>query len=278
MIFSPIIELHPILEIIIVSLCGLVFGSFASALTYRVPREMPWATKGTANEKSEHGLRSACPSCKAPLSVKDLIPICSWLCSKGKCRHCKTSISIVYPLCEFLTLVGCLGVYAVYGITWFAIPFFLLIPFLVALIMIDFEHMILPNQLVAIVLALGSCVLAIRLINAEFLVDTAFTYLGGALAFGALSWLLSITMKKVLKKDALGMGDVKFFAVAGIWLGLPALGSFCIGAGLIGTILGVMWKKMTGKPVFPFGPALILSFYLLLLFQGSYFMGKGINF
>lgn len=277
MIFSPIFDISPILEIIIVSLCGLIFGSFASALTYRVPRNLPWATKGGDSE-GKHGLRSACPSCKTLLSAKDLVPVLSWLFSRGKCRHCAESVSVVYPLCEFLTFAGCIGIYAVYGMTWFSIPFFLLIPFLVALTMIDLEHMILPNQLVIIVFALGGGVLSMKLMNAEILLDVAALYLGGALVFGLFAWLLSIVMKKVLKKDALGMGDVKFFTVTGLWLGVPALGSFCIGAGIIGVILGVVWQKTTGKPVFPFGPALILSFYILLLLQGSHFMGKGINY
>ena len=151
-------------------------------------------------------------------------------------------------------------------------------PFLVALTMIDLKHMILPNQLVAIILALGACVFMLRAISAESLADIVANYAGGALLYCAIAWALSIIMKKLLKKDALGMGDVKFFFVSGLWLGTGALGSFCIIAGVAGTLMGVIWQKITGKAAFPFGPALIFSFYVILLLQGSYFMGKGINF
>ena len=277
-IFDPIFNISPILEMVIISLCGLVFGSFASALTYRVPRDIPWATSGKAKGQGNHGLRSACPACKTPLSAKDLLPILSWLCSRGKCRHCAKAVSFLYPLCECLTLAACLGIYAVYGITWLSIPFFLMTPFLVALMMIDWEHMILPNQLVTIIFALGSVVLAMKLMHAGFSEDIALTHLGGALLFGLFAWILSLIMKKILRKEALGMGDVKFFAVSGLWLGTAALGNFCIIAGAIGTILGLIWQKTTGKPAFPFGPALILSFYIVLLLQGSHFIEKGISY
>ena len=263
---SPILEFQ-IFEIVIVVFCGLVLGSFASALTYRVPLGLPWAVKG----KSEHGLRSACPACKTLLTPRDLIPLISWLLSRGKCRHCGSKISITYPICELLTLTGVLGIYMVYGLTIFSLPFLIMIPFLTALMMIDFKHMILPNQLVAIVFVLGLCVLGIRLFN-DPTVETISIYIGGAVLFAFVSWLLGAVMKKMLKKEALGFGDVKFFAAAGIWLGGTALGSFCIAAGGVGVALGFLWKRVTGEAVFPFGPALILSFYAILLLQGSHFL------
>ena len=265
-ISEPIFD-HQLLEIIIVVFGGLVFGSFASAITYRVPRNLPWATKG----KSEHGLRSACPHCKTLLKPRDLIPILSWVLSKGRCRYCDAAIPKTYPICEALTLAGCLGIYAVYGLTCLSLPFLVIIPFLVALLMIDFEHMILPNQLVAIVFALGAFVLLMRFVvtpDPQLLI----TYIGGAVLFGLFSWAIGALMTKLLKKEALGFGDVKFFAASGIWLGLPALGQFCIGAGVLGVIIGIIYQKVTKQPVFPFGPALIASFYGVLLLQGSHFL------
>ena len=266
---TPIFEFQ-LFEIIVVIFCGLVFGSFASAITYRVPLGLPWATKG----KSEHGLRSACPSCKTKLKARDLIPIFSWLSSKGKCRHCNTPISKTYPVCEALTLLGCIGIYCVYGLTPFAIPFYLMIPFLIALMMIDLKYMILPNQLVAIIFTLGFIAVFLRMMSIESSQTTSLfvIYFGGAIAYGLFSWGLGALMEKILKKEALGFGDVKFFTAAGIWLGLPAIGQFCIGAGAIGVVLSIIWKKYTGQAVFPFGPALILSFYAVLLLQGSHFL------
>lgn len=275
MLLSPIFE-YQIINIMTVMIVGLIFGSFASALTYRIPRNLPWATKGGqgAGNNTEHGLRSACTSCKTALTPRDLIPIVSWALSKGKCRHCAAPVSRVYPICEITTLIGCIGVYSVFGLTWLSLPFFIMLPFLVALIMIDFKHLILPNQLVSILAVLGAIVVLMRVwtdvIEADINIEDIFImYIGGGIIYGAFAWGLGAIMHKVLKKEALGFGDVKFFAVSGLWLGLPALGAFSLGAGVFGVFLGVLWKKMTGSDVFPFGPALIVSFYVVLLLQGS---------
>jgi len=158
--------------------------------------------------------------------------------------------------------------------TWFSLPFFLMIPFLIALMMIDFEHMILPNQLVAIIFALGLVALTMRILSGESPDITAslLIYIGGACLFGVFAWALGFIMEKLLKKEALGFGDVKFFAAVGVWVGIPAIGAFCIASGFIGVALALVWKSRTGEAVFPFGPALILSFYTVLLLQGSHFL------
>lgn len=68
---------------------GLCFGSFLSAVTYRVPRKLNWTTD-----------RSRCTSCGHALGVPDLVPVFSWMFLRGRCRHCGTSISVRYPLLE----------------------------------------------------------------------------------------------------------------------------------------------------------------------------------
>jgi leader peptidase (prepilin peptidase)/N-methyltransferase len=269
MIHTAIFD-NTILDIIIIVFAGLIFGSFASALTYRVPRGLPWAYEGKDNEG--HGLRSACPHCKTPLTIRDLIPVLSWLFSKGRCRHCGEAVSKVYPICEALTLIACIGIYSAHGLTWFSLPFLMMMPFLIALIMIDFEHMILPNQLVAILFFCGLATAGLRIVDGTDIEDIVMIYGGGTIIFGGAAWLLAIVMEKALKKEALGFGDVKFFAAAGIWLGLPLLGYFCILGGMAGVILAIIWKKITGNEAFPFGPALILAFYTLLLLDGSHLL------
>ena len=76
-------------------------------------------------------------------------------------------------------------------------------------------------------------------------------------------------MTKILKKDALGFGDVKFFAAAGIWLGIFQLPAFMMLSGALGILFAIAWKIVKKEDVFPFGPALILGFFALLFFDGS---------
>jgi|MDSW01.2.fsa_nt_gb prepilin signal peptidase PulO-like enzyme (type II secretory pathway) len=82
---------------------GICLGSFATALIWRIPRNLPWIY----NKKDKKAVRSICPSCGATLGVADLFPVFSWLCLKGKCRHCHARISGVYPLTEIVW--GCVG-------------------------------------------------------------------------------------------------------------------------------------------------------------------------
>lgn len=236
---------------VMAGLLGLVFGSFASAMTYRIPRHISWVTD-----------RSACPSCHHHLTFLDLIPFFSWAFLRGRCRHCLAAIGWRYPVIELATLVLCLLSFWAYGFSWVALVLMASMPFLVALAAIDLEHMILPDQLNIIM----------GLFGLLFVVLTGGTVphalLAGAVYAGlvfAIGWILS----KLLKKEALGFGDVKFFTVAGIWLGIAFLPVFLILSGVFGVGIGVIWKYFLKKDLFPFGPALIASLAAGVIFNAQ---------
>lgn len=85
---------------------GLCFGSFLSAVSYRIPHRLNWIVNDDNSP-----VRSRCPQCRHILSYRDLIPLLSWIFTFGRCRYCKSKVSVRYPLQEFF--VGCfaLGVY-----------------------------------------------------------------------------------------------------------------------------------------------------------------------
>lgn len=124
---------------------GLVLGSFASAMAYRIPRGVSWVSA-----------RSACTSCGHVLSALDLIPFFSWAFLRGRCRHCRAVIGWRYPLIELSTLLACLAVQGVWGFHYPALSTMLAMPFLVAAVAIDFEFMILPDQINLILAGLGA--------------------------------------------------------------------------------------------------------------------------
>ncbi len=259
------------LEYFIVIFLGLVFGSFSTAMVYRIPRNIPWAFVKTRKDesggvdKSLSAYRSACTQCKTPLRFLDLIPVFSWIFLLGKCRHCGTVISARYIGIEFGVVLICVLTYLLVG---FSLEMFFLIacvPFLAALLMIDLEHMILPNELVLIVGGIG----LLRFLPEFQGLDVVIPYIIAALSYGFFSWFLGWAMTKILKKEALGFGDVKFFAVAGLWLGLSALPWFCMLSGLFGVLFAGGWHLIVKNKLFPFGPALIAALYTLLLFDGS---------
>ncbi len=250
-----------VIELFIIIILGLVLGSFSTALIHRVPRKISWGAE-----------RSSCLSCKATLGVVDLIPVVSWCLFKGKCRHCSCQISCKYPIIELISVALCLGAYFIFGFS--AETFFIIaaVPILISLFLIDIEHMILPNQLTFILFVIGAARLLYNAIYSERLFGNYFLdHVGGAFIFAFVTWMLGILFTKILKKDALGFGDVKFFGVAGLWLGAAMLSYFFIISGVLAILFALCWRIITKKEVFPFGPALIMALYLLLLFKGTFF-------
>ena len=248
-------------ELCVVSVLGLVLGSFATALVHRVPQGVNWVSR-----------RSACPSCDHKLCIADLVPVLSWFASGGKCRHCKAPVSGRYALIEILVMGLCLVIYFVFGFGIESLFILALAPVLIALLIIDLDHMILPNQLVFGVglIGLGRLVYVfLSGLDASFY--TVIVPFGlSALVYGGLSFFLRWFLGRVLGKEALGFGDVKFFLAAGLWLGLDLLPHFLIISGLLGVCFGLIWRIMGKGQLFPFGPALIVTLFVLILFQGPF--------
>mgnify|MGYP003394896239 CR=1 FL=1 len=146
-------------------------------------------------------------------------------------------------------------------------------PFLAALMVIDLRHMILPNQLVVILAGIGLARLAWQVFFMHDAPDFAVLIQSmlDVLIYAGIAWLLGFIMQKILKKEALGFGDVKFFALTGLWVGTASLGWFCLLSGVIGLFFAAWWKRWKGSDLFPFGPALILSFYILIISKSSFF-------
>ncbi len=265
-------------EMLLVGFAGLVLGSFSTALSWRVPRGESWVWKkvSPAQRKLSAPLyagRSACPSCGKALAVHDLVPLFSWLFLRGRCRFCAAPIGARYPLIELGTLLAALGGYAAWGFSPALLFLLLALPFLVALFVIDLEHYILPDQLVLPLAVIGGAFVLstgwpMYGISVPLFMHAVLPSVGAAFLYGSFAWGAGALLSFFLKKDALGGGDVKFFAVAGLWLGISAFPFFLILSGFAGVFLGLLWRGLFKTPVFPFGPALIVSFYILLLSDG----------
>lgn len=200
-----------------------------------------------------------------------MIPLLSWLLTRGKCRHCGVSYGGRYPAIELATLLCCIGIYFVWGFTFPAFIMMASMPFLVALFAIDVEYFILPDQLIIILAGFALFLIAYQLVvyGSGFGFEAqAVMKLSGAVVFAGLAAAIRAGMNKLLSKDSLGMGDIKFFALAGLWLGLAYLPFFLLVAGMIGVIWGAFYNLALKKTVFPFGPALILTLYAGLILQG----------
>ena len=235
-------------ELTIAIVFGLVFGSFISCASYRLPIGMDILRA-----------RSFCPKCEKTLSFVDLFPFFSWWFAGGKCRHCQEKISIRYPLIELATAFIFAVLYMKYGFSlqWGVLAFAAV--WLLVMIIADFEHYIIPDTVHLVLLPLG---FLYRYATHDLSLDIiwSFSLLAG------LALLLHYGYSALRGRTMLGFGDVKFMAVAGIWLKLGYIPSFLLVAGVLGVVLGIIWKKIGKGEVFPFAPALAVSLFLCLIF------------
>ncbi len=239
------------LEILSVILLGVCFGSFNTLLAHRLPRG-----------KAIGMTRSECPACHHLLGVRDLVPVFSWMFSSGRCRYCGTSVHWRYPLTELVTTAVFLLTYMLYGLTLQGGLIALLGSQIVVLCIVDLEYRIIPDGLQW---GMGAIGLIYALCGFLHIADALL----GALAGGIFGLALQRGYHLLKQRHGLGMGDVKFMVVAGLWLGFPPLVPFFFYAGVLGVVSALFWRLVSRDPYFPFGPALALSLLLLLLYPSS---------
>lgn len=98
----------------IIFFIGAIFGSFASALSFRLPNKIGFVCE-----------RSICPKCQHPLAPKDLVPVFSWLFLKRKCRYCSNKISCRYIIAEIFNGFIAIALWQNYlDFRWFLLALF----------------------------------------------------------------------------------------------------------------------------------------------------------
>ena len=227
-------------EIALTGLLGALVGSFLNVVIWRLPRGESLVTPG-----------SRCPSCEQSIAPYDNVPVLSWLLLRGRCRHCKASISPRYPAVELLTALAFAAVVAARGFDDGLVLELPLVACLIALAGIDLDHRLLPNKIVYPLAAYG--LVATVLVDRGDLVEHL---IAGA---GAFTFLL---VAALAYPAGMGMGDVKLAGAMGLFLGLSILPAMLV-AFLAGTIVGIAIMAREGvsarKKAVPFGVFLALG-------------------
>jgi leader peptidase (prepilin peptidase)/N-methyltransferase len=239
------------------ALLGLIFGSFASAAAYRIPRKESFVSG-----------RSRCPNCGATITAIENIPLFSYIFLRGRCRHCGQKISVKYPFIELGTAIlfglsawrfGYNAETAIYcGFFWV----------LVVLTIIDIDHHLLPTRVVYPALLVGAVALIATAV-ARDQTDRIFDMGVGAAVFGGTFFVIFYAAPA----GGFGFGDVRLALLLGTfigYLGAPGLVlvamflSFLTGA-LIG-ITAKWWVERQSdaegplrKARIPFGPYMALG-------------------
>lgn len=232
-----------ILLLIVVAL-GLCFGSFITLASWRLPRDEDIIVTP-----------SRCPKCLTKLESIDLVPVISWLCSGRQCRHCNAPIHWRYPLVEIITALIFVWIYGKYGVTVQSGLLALLAVVLMVMIVADFEHYMIPDEVHWVMIPLAAIyIYAIGLPWPP--------HVFGLLAGLGTGLSLRYGYRAIRGREGLGMGDVKFLVGCGLWLGIKPLIPFLFFAGIFGVLTGVIWRALGNGHVFPFGPALAASLFM----------------
>ena len=244
--------MYYITAIILAAVLGLCVGSFLNVCVYRIPNGI------SLSKPASH-----CPNCKNPIRWYDNIPVISFLVLGGKCRHCKQKISPRYMLVELVN--GILWVGAVL-LFWKTEPVYAVLTAVASSVALcvfctDLEYMIIPDRYSLILAGLG--------VVAMFFDPTTVWWshlVGGAVAAG-MFLLVYYLAAFIYKKEALGGGDVKFSAAAGLFLGWQKFLFMLLVAALVASVVLLavrLAKKQEQDKEYPFAPFLSAGFVLAM--------------
>ena len=260
---------------------GACVGSFYTVIVYRMPRGI-----SLINPPSH------CPLCKKRIPIRYNLPIVGWLWLRGKSACCKQPISVIYPIGEGLCgLLGALALYAAAGFgtdlmqpvkapeTWAnAAALFWLLLGAYPVCAVDCKYKLIPDSI-----SVGGIVVGLLISFIPGGITPLQSLLGAVLAGGGL-YLLGWIATKVLKKDAMGFGDVKLLAGYGALMGFTGAVETLLVAALLGILVMVPYGMIKNKATkaknapeneevgqIPFGPFLAVAAPIMYLWGEALF-------
>jgi len=284
---TELFQQHIELYYLTACLLGLIVGSFLNVVIYRLPIMLKsgWKSECQAFLAEEAGRpqprdneqaavfnlntpRSRCPQCGHAITAWENIPVISYLFLRGRCRECKTAISLRYPAIEVFTAVLTLACAWRFGVSLNAAFAIFLSWALIALAFIDLDEQYLPDSITLPFLWLG------LLLNTQNLFTDLESAVIGAAAGYLILWSVYMLFKKVTGKEGMGFGDFKLLAMLGAWLGWQMLPAIILLSSVVGAIIGISLiasnRHQRGIPI-PFGPFLAAAGWITLLW------GEAIN-
>lgn len=256
---------------------GLMIGSFLNVVIHRLPKMMEREWHNNCLELQGKEIpdqkkmtlatpRSSCPKCGHKITALENIPIISYLILGGKCKECKTKISLRYPFVETLTGV-LMGLVAwQFGYSYTSLFAWILTVALITLTFIDFDTQLLPDDITLPLLWIG---LLFNLNNTGF-ADLKSAVIGAIVGYLIL-WSVYWLFKIVTGKEGMGYGDFKLLAAIGAWFGWQLIPAVILLSSVLGAVIGIvliLTKGKSGNTAIPFGPFLALG-GIAALFYGQ---------
>ncbi len=224
--------------LVVVTLFGLVIGSFLNVVIARLPARRSLWRPG-----------SACPACGAAIAWYDNVPVISYLALRARCRACGVAISPRYPAVELLTAAGFLGAWAAFGPTPRFVVAAALLAALIAIAAIDLQRQIIPDAI-----TLPGIVAGVLIgVGIGVWLDSVI----GVLVGGGIFFVIIL-----VQPGGMGGGDMKLGAMLGAFLGWKVLLFSLFVAVTVGGVLALalLATGLRGrKDPIPFGPFLALG-------------------
>jgi leader peptidase (prepilin peptidase)/N-methyltransferase len=267
------------MQFVMAIMLGLVIGSFLNVVAHRLPIMLERAWRAEVNEAAElppasdswpkrYNLcvpQSACPHCDHVLRAWENIPVVSYVLLRGRCSHCKASVSIRYPLIELAS--GAFAALALwsFGPSFAALAAFGLCATLLVMSAIDIDTRLLPDSLTLPLVWAG------LIVNFSGTFANLPTAVAGAIAGYLFLWCVYWLFKLARGVEGMGYGDFKLLAAIGAWLGWTVLPQVVLIAAVTGAAAGIA-ATLTGRMRFaeplPFGPFLAAG-GVITLFLGT---------
>lgn len=266
---------HGWVALALASLVGLAFGSFLNVVVHRLPIVLLRQWRGEALElldirppdRARFNLampRSRCPSCATPVAARDNVPVLSWLLLRGRCRHCRARVPPRYPVVELAGAALLLTAIGFWGYSAAALCYYALLMALVALALIDFDTLLLPDQITLPLLWLGLAQ-AVWVDAGPTLADAV---IGGAAGYLVL-WAFYWGHRLITRREGMGRGDFKLLAALGAWLGWQGILPVVLIASVLGVafaLVAILRGRATRATPIPFGTFLCIGGACTLLF------------
>lgn len=226
---------------------GICIGSFYNVLGMRLP-----------NNESIIKPKSHCPKCGHELNWYELIPLLSFIIQKGKCRSCKTKLSLFYPFIELSTGILFLVSYHSFGFDLELITSLVLVSLFMVVIVSDLSYLIIPDSFIVVPSIL---ILIVKIIQDGIV--SGLIQIGYGVVCFLIMYLIMLLGNKLFKKESLGGADIKLMFLVGLTLD-PMLAVIVIFlASIIALPVSLFLLIKNNEHVIPFGPFIVLGLLIV---------------
>lgn len=226
---------------------GITLGSFYNVLGMRLPI-------GESIIKP----KSHCPKCNHELKWYELIPIISFIIQKGKCKSCKTKLSLFYPIIELSTGLLFIVSYYSFNFSLDLIIALTLVSLFMIVIVSDLSYLLIPDSFIIIP---SIIVLVVKIIQFGFI--NALIQIGYGILCFIFMYLIMLLGNKLFKKESLGGADIKLMFLVGLTLDPMLMVVVIFLASIIALPISLVLLIKNKEHVIPFGPFIVLGLLIV---------------